>query len=77
MRIAIKYRIGKRKKQHELAIEQTLNGFMASKEYEDYKVYHYRFSSCIYKYLSKNIEGIKPLMEWQYYKLEEYLKSML
>ena len=72
----IKYKIGKRKKEHNIRVDVLLAKFKDSKEAENYSTYYFPFKTCMDRFLMEEIRGIQPLSEGQYIWLERFfLKS--
>jgi len=71
----ITYRIGKRKKEHRISVDEILEPFSKSKEAENYTKYYYPFNVCMLRFLMDEIEGIQTLSDGQLSLLEKKYKE--
>ncbi|GMN12113.1 hypothetical protein MTsPCn9_34500 [Croceitalea sp. MTPC9] len=71
----IKYKIGKRKKEYSISIDEILEPFSKSKEGENYTKYYYPFNVCMHRFLMNKIEGIRMLSDGQLTLLEKKFKQ--
>lgn len=59
------------KEKHEFNIEKILTSFKKSSESDNYSLYRYPFSICLFQFLVKKFNGIEPLRNEQYELLEK------